>query len=602
MAIGLAVLTVLWFKLMGPNLEPVPVDQTQVVDTSDVGKQSEGTVEKSGDVKSLDDPDNKTNSSDSDTKQPDKTPDKQPVVDKEEKFVPLPVETISLGDYSMFIDPQRGITEVDLVKYKNDDRKTDVRIGSTAHPSFYLTGSADSWKMGKPTVSKTDSSIEIRRSVIGMNLDVVQTITLGKDYQFTNNFKFINTGDKPVTLEKLGINCGNMSPLSDNVGMMAGMDQAVDVYDIEEEGVATELFQDILKDSTEMEQSRNLPKGKGSYFLERPVKGFQWISVKNRYFAWIIDKDGGFADCKVGYNFIEKEQQTASEEKEYIHLVTAVGTFNTISIPAGSSQEINLKCYAGPQELGILKKLDYNKKGIMQLNLFMWFKVGWIGFISELMLKALLMLYGFVGNYGVAIILLTIIVKALFWRLTNKSTESMKKMSTLSPMIKEINEKYKDNPQVKNQEIMKLYRENGVNPVAGCLPLLLQMPVFIALFNAFRGSIELRHSEFLWVSDLSQPDTIFDIAGLPIRPLAIAWAVTMLLQQKIVPSTADPTQKKIMMFMPVFMLFVCYGMPSGLTLYWTFSTVMSILQYYLNNKKNASETKEQAAVKKAAAG
>jgi YidC/Oxa1 family membrane protein insertase len=101
------------------------------------------------------------------------------------------------------------------------------------------------------------------------------------------------------------------------------------------------------------------------------------------------------------------------------------------------------------------------------------------------------------------------------------------------------------------------------------------------------------------VADLSQPDTIFSIAGLPVRPLAIAWAVTMLLQQKIVPSTADPTQKKIMMFMPVFMLFVCYGMPSGLTLYWTFSTVMSILQYYLYNKKKAGETKEPTAVKAA---
>ena len=163
----------------------------------------------------------------------------------------------------------------------------------------------------------------------------------------------------------------------------------------------------------------------------------------------------------------------------------------------------------------------------------------------------------------------------------------MKKMSKLSPKIKELGEKYKDDPQAKQQEIMKLYREAGVNPIAGCLPMLLQMPVFLALFNALRGAIELRHSEFLWVADLSQPDTVFTLFGLPIRPLAIAWAVSMFLQQKIVPSTADETQKKIMMFMPVFMLFFLYGMPSGLTLYWTFSTLMSILQYYINNKKTS---------------
>jgi len=225
----------------------------------------------------------------------------------------------------------------------------------------------------------------------------------------------------------------------------------------------------------------------------------------------------------------------------------------------------------------------------MQLNLFMWTKVGWIGMISEWMLKALVFFHGLVGSYGLAIIMLTLIVKALFWRITNKSTQSMKKMSTLSPKIKELNEKYKDNPQVKQQKIMELYREAGVNPVAGCLPLFLQMPVFIALFNALRGAIELRHSEFLWIDDLSQPDTIFEIGGLPFRPLAIAWATSMFLQQKLVPSSADETQKKIMMFMPIVMLFICYGMPSGLTLYWTFSTLMSILQYYLNNKKASAE-------------
>jgi YidC/Oxa1 family membrane protein insertase len=151
--------------------------------------------------------------------------------------------------------------------------------------------------------------------------------------------------------------------------------------------------------------------------------------------------------------------------------------------------------------------------------------------------------------------------------------------------MKELQEKYKDNPQLQSQKVMELYKEEGVNPLGGCLPMLLQMPVFIALFNALRSAIELRHSEFLWVTDLSMPDTVWEVPGigLPIRPLAIAWCALMLLQQKLMPSSADDMQKKIMMAMPVIMLVLCYGMPSGLTLYWTVQTLMTILQYKLSN-------------------
>jgi YidC/Oxa1 family membrane protein insertase len=594
MAIGLGLLSVYWVVYLMPMMAPEP----QVIDQQ-------------GEHQSLDEPENNSTRQNQETAtspNPENTDPKDVVlkkIDPEDAvskkvvaaFTPLAPVVIDFEDtYSFTVDPQRGVTQIELKEYKHEVSNPDikVKIGSNQYPSLFLTGIADKWTYSKPEVTKKENQLIIKKSVIGLNLDIIQTITLGKDYQFQTSFKLINTGTKAIDLNSLGINCGNIGPLSGSVGMMAGMDQTVDTYDIEDESVSTHTLADIIKETAETEQEKNLKAGEATYFLERPEKGFQWISVKNRYFAWIVDFEEGFKDCEVGYNILEEKTGAEVKEEDKVNLVTATGYLKAFTIPAGSSKEITFECYGGAQKLGILRELDHHKKGVMQLNLFMWFKVGWIGVVSELMLNGLLWLYSFIGSYGLSIIMLTIIVKALFWRLTNKSTESMKKMSALSPKMKEINAKYKDNPQVKQQEIMKLYRENGVNPIAGCLPLFLQMPVFIALFNALRGAIELRHSEFLWIADLSRPDTIFTISaiGLDIRPLAIAWAISMVIQQKVVPSTADPAQKKIMMFMPVFMLFVCYGMPSGLTLYWTFSTMMSILQYYLNNKKSAGKEKE----------
>ena len=580
----------LWTSYLGPKLDdkfgltPPPIE---VKETEEDG--TEESVEKTGTAKSLDDGPVKTNDKKptDDKATESKTDGVKTVEEKAKEIVAelLPSEEISTDEFVMTVDPQKGIGQVSLLHHTESMEKDSAKvvIGDERFPSLYLTGLADTWKYGTASVKKSATSITITKPVIDKNISVEQEISLTKDYQFISTFRIKNNGAEPLILSNLGVNVGQMKPIAlGDVGMMAGMDQGVDVFSKKESEIDTYFFTDILKQAKEQEATG----GKGAYFLETPEGGFQWISVKNRYFAWIVDYEAGFKSCEVSYN---SKTVVAEAKEQNVDFTTAVGYFNDFKVEPGATYELVLNCFAGPQKYDILKAMDHEKKEIMQLNLFMWTKVGWIGMISEWMLRALVFFHGLIGSYGLAIIMLTIIVKALFWRITNKSTQSMKKMSTLSPKIKELNEKYKDNPQVKQQKIMELYREAGVNPVAGCLPLLLQMPVFIALFNALRGAIELRHSEFLWVADLSQPDTVFEIAGLPFRPLAIAWAGSMFLQQKLVPSSADETQKKIMMFMPIVMLFICYGMPSGLTLYWTFSTFMSILQYYLNNKKASAE-------------
>ena len=195
-------------------------------------------------------------------------------------------------------------------------------------------------------------------------------------------------------------------------------------------------------------------------------------------------------------------------------------------------------------------------------------------------------------NYGVAIIILTILVKIVFWPLTHKSTESSKKMQKLQPLIAELKEKHKDAPQKMQQAQMALYKEHGVNPLASCLPMLVQLPIFIALFTVLRSSIELRFASFLWIADLSEPEGLLDgmiplIGSLNILPIVMTG--TMIIQQQLTPTAGDPQQKKMMMMMPAMMLLFFYNMASALVLYWSVSQCLSIAQLLMQQRKSKQE-------------
>jgi YidC/Oxa1 family membrane protein insertase len=205
---------------------------------------------------------------------------------------------------------------------------------------------------------------------------------------------------------------------------------------------------------------------------------------------------------------------------------------------------------------------------------------GFWGVISVWLLKSMKFFYGIIPNYGVVIIIITILIKLLFWPIQAKSIRSMKEMQKFQPLMNKLREKYKDDPQRLNQETMKLYKEHKINPFSGCLPMLVQIPVFFALYAMLRTSIELRGAHFLWIHDLSQPDTILTIAGFPLNPLPLLMTGSMILQQRLTPTTGDSQQAKMMMFMPLMMLYFFYTASSGLTLYWTVQQVLSIGQQW----------------------
>jgi YidC/Oxa1 family membrane protein insertase len=197
--------------------------------------------------------------------------------------------------------------------------------------------------------------------------------------------------------------------------------------------------------------------------------------------------------------------------------------------------------------------------------------------------------YRLIPNYGIAIILLTFLVRIIFWPLTQSSTVNMKKMQELQPKLKELQTKFKDNPQKMQQETWALYRENKVNPLSSCLPMLIQIPVFIALFTVLRSAVELRYASFLWIADLSEPENLLaGVLPIPLNILPILMSGTMALQSYLTPSTGDPQQQKMMMvMMPVMMLLMFYNFPSALALYWTVSQVLAIIQMIMIRRKTA---------------
>lgn len=264
-------------------------------------------------------------------------------------------------------------------------------------------------------------------------------------------------------------------------------------------------------------------------------------------------------------------------------------SFEAFPVAPGQSVVRELRAFLGPKEPERLEAAGAHLERSLDLG---W---SWIRPLTRFFTWLLKMVYDIVPNYGVVIILITILVKALTAPLTNASMKSMQRMSALQPKMKEIQEKYKEDRQRQSEELMKLYREAGANPVAGCLPMLLQFPFFIALYYALRGSIHLRQAPFFgWINDLSTPETLFMIPGidLPVRVLPLVMGGTMLASQRLTPTTMDPTQAMMMnTVMPVMFVFLFYQFPSGLVLYWLMNNVLQIAQQlYLNRRK-----KQQAA-------
>lgn len=319
-------------------------------------------------------------------------------------------------------------------------------------------------------------------------------------------------------------------------------------------------------------------------------RDMDWVAVKNKFFVQILAPRDGTA----GVDLIVDRKQSPGEMPDDPRTwdaaavparVAAAACFAPRSLAPGETYKRSMSYYVGPKEISSLRALGNHQANVMDFGMF---KV-----ICEGLLWLLTLIYSVLPNYGVAIIILTLLVRIVFWPLTHKGTESMKRMQAIQPKLTELKEKYKDKPQKLQQETMALYKEHKINPLGGCLPMLIQIPVFFALFNVLRSAVEMRFAPFLWVGDLSEPEGLLAGMlpfGLSLNILPLLMAATQAWQQHLTPSGGDPAQQKMMMFMPVIMLMFLYNMPAALVLYWTANQVLMIVQL-LRQKRMAPSLK-----------
>ncbi len=308
---------------------------------------------------------------------------------------------------------------------------------------------------------------------------------------------------------------------------------------------------------------------------EKAISGtVAWVALQDTYFAAALLPEGQGPRA-----FVARAEGNQP-------VIGLAGARQPLS--PGGQVTTGARVFAGPKDLDILRGVGQELDNLVDL--------GWFGFLARPALWLLKFLYGFTGNYGFAIILVTVLQKIAFHPLTHKSLKSMQAMQAIQPKLHALQERLKNNPQKRQEEMMALYRKHGVNPMGGCLPMVVQIPIFIALYNALSSSVEMWQAHFLWIRDLTQPDSLFtlDLYGATRNVgniLALLMGVSMWVQQKMSPPAGDPRQAQMMLWMmPILFTFMFWSFPSGLVLYWLVNNILQIGQQWLITRKRAPST------------
>jgi YidC/Oxa1 family membrane protein insertase len=388
------------------------------------------------------------------------------------------------------------------------------------------------------------------------------TISMDSNYLFTIDQTTVNDSKQPISVQYYGL----INRKYTGKEKMANILHQGPIGTID--GRLKEHSFDDLKDK----KTEKFPQGV-----------VDWIGITDKYWlaSLIPDKISKYSS---NFNCVIKN----GIEKYQVDFISPTQT-----IEVGNKFTISQRLFAGAKKVDLLDK--YEK----QYNIMLFDRAidfGWFYIITKPVFNAMNFFYHYVGNFGVSILIVTVIIKLLMFTLANKSYRSMKKTKNLQPEVEKIRTLYADDKMRLNQEVMALYKREKVNPIAGCLPLIIQIPVFFSIYKVLNVTIEMRQAPFFgWIKDLSAPDstTIFNLFGLlpftcPSFLMIGAWpifmALTMFLQQKMSPELADPVQAQVMKFMPLVFLVMFSSFPAGLLIYWSWNNILSIIQQYYINK------------------
>ena len=323
----------------------------------------------------------------------------------------------------------------------------------------------------------------------------------------------------------------------------------------------------------------------GRSVIVTPLGKAAWMAVKNQFYTTIItplngskgDQEPAAKEIWARRFDLEPTAQDTAQALPPLHGIEAALGLPGLTLAAGETKAAEFQIYAGPKYYSRLEHLGHEEERVMDFGKFK---------IVSITLLALMNTFkSWLGNYGLAIILLTLLVKGTLFPLQNKANKSMKRMSALQPKMTELREKFKDDPARVNTETMKLYKEYGINPLGGCLPMVVQMPIFFGFLYMLYTAAELRNSRFLWIHDLSQPDTVGHLLGYNLNILPLFMIGSQFWQMQLTPKSGDASQQKMMMFMPLMFGFFCYNLAAALTLYYTMQGLLTILQLYLTRNQ-----------------
>jgi YidC/Oxa1 family membrane protein insertase len=418
--------------------------------------------------------------------------------------------------------------------------------------------------------------------VLTNGLTVIKDFSLSTNYLLEARLRLENRGAKPYSLADYYVTAGTTTSLNprDDPSLLGGF-----WYN----GVKEEAIQAAWFDNRSALSCVGAPSVPRSFYRAGSTN-VVWAAVHSQFFTVaLLPASNHVASQVLVRRFETAAADLASRRGPPPYAYEASLMYPAVSLAPGQALERGFLVYAGPKEYKTLARIGHNLDVVMGYT-------GFFGWFAKALLLSMNGLYLLVPNYGLAIILITVIIKVLFWPLTQASTRSMKRMQALQPQMKALQEKYKDDPAKMNKKLMEFMKENKVSPMGGCLPMLLQIPVFIGFYQMIRSAIELRGVHFLWATDLSRPDTIFVIpgldwlpffgvpgSGLPINPLPLVMGVTMFYQARMTPPSPgmDPAQQKIMKYMPMMFMVFLYNFSAGLTLYWTVQNLLTIAQMKL---------------------
>ncbi len=476
-----------------------------------------------------------------------------------------------------------AVERVTLKCFRTADGAEDVVIGAKSPEKTFQMNAFPGYRLISATSQREgDSRLLLTREFAGTEegkapFTLHQTYEIKKGtYQIRYTLKVSNSGKQPLPLRELAVWTSGVPTLK----YLAGDKVYTERHNVEYCLASGHSVVSVDPSTSEEKFGR-----------AGTSQEVAWVGSTNKYFASLLFPKDPFT----GGAELNRTYYPDSAGKDNYSYPAVAGIYRDVLVPENASREFEFTYYCGPKEINLIRELPESAMEVMHLSYF-----SWMDFLARPLLRLLNYLKELSGSYGWAIILLTIMVRVVFWPVTQKANNSMRKMQKLQPKVAELRTKYKDNPQEMNMKMMELYKAEKVNPLGGCLPILLQLPVFFALYSALDAAVELRQTSFWWITDLSKPDLVGPTIGLPflgqvgLHPLVLLMTGLMMLQQKMTPSMADPAQQKIMMMMPVIMLVMLYNLPAGLTLYWTVSQVFSILQMkYSQYIARLEEAKEQ---------